>query len=97
MEGRAARDVARAAGAGAVLAHRRAHRGLHVRMTPQAQVVVGAPDGDRLQLAGGRVLVHLGEGGRVAHHLLERAVGAVALLGRYALAEEVLVVEVRRR
>src|SRR5215212_9039585 len=56
-----AADVARAAGAGADVAERGLHRSDHHVMLAHAEIVVGAPDGDRLgaiaaEAAGVRIL-----------------------------------------
>ena len=84
-----ARDVARAAGPGAVAVQRRVHRAEHLRVAAHAQVIVGAPYGHTFLRIG-----HVGAGEllRQAIDVVEVTIGLVGvLLGQLGVVEAVVV------
>jgi len=71
-----ARDVTRAAGAGAARGYRLVHRHDDIGVLPHAEIIVGAPDGD---LAAIGVVECLGESPGAALEIGEDAIAALGL------------------
>ena len=73
---RVAADVARAARAGADVVQRLFHRRDHLRVLAHREIVVRAPDGDRLRPVMPGEAARVGEGALVAQDVDEHAIAA---------------------
>ena len=87
-------DIAGAAGAGAAAVQRLVHGLDHARVLPHAQVVVGAPHGDR-RLAALAVVRRLREVAGVAFQVREHPVVALPTQPVELLAEDGIVIHGR--
>ena len=87
-----AADIAGAARAGADVVQRFLHRGDHLGMLAHGEIVVGAPDSNRLGAVMAVEAARIGEGALVAQDVDEDAIAALAMEPVDRLRKDVLVV-----
>src|SRR4051812_26805111 len=88
-----ARDVAGAARAGADVVQRLLHRRDHIGMLAHGEIVVGAPDGDRLRPVMAGEAARVREGALVAEDIDEHAVAPFGMQPLDRLGKDTLIVQ----